>query len=171
MQSLARVSNLEKLWETPKSLAPSRTRKLNCHFSFYSRLSRFLEKILFLFSTYEILKSKSRSLLDLWDFEGKNLVLFSIYEILKHKSRSLLELWDSERLVLKFYLFNFINSIFLFKRLSLLNVKNFLEIYFSSWNWGDEHTCEKRGIWGYSTRQFFGCNWIFRQFFWIFRQI
>ena len=64
-QTLTRVSNLEKSREILTSLAPSRSKKLNFH---------------------------SLSLLDFQDFEEKILFLFSIYENLKHKSRSLLDL-------------------------------------------------------------------------------
>ena len=62
-QTSTRVSNLEKSREILTSLAPSRSKKLNFH-----------------------------SLLDFQDFEEKILFLFSIYENLKHKSRSLLDL-------------------------------------------------------------------------------
>ena len=64
-QTSTRVSNLEKSREILTSLAPSRSKKLNFH---------------------------SLSLLDFQDFEEKILFLFSIYENLKHKSRSLLDL-------------------------------------------------------------------------------
>ena len=64
-QTWTRVSNLEKSREILTSLAPSRSKKLNFH---------------------------SLSLLDFQDFEEKILFLFSIYENLKHKSRSLLDL-------------------------------------------------------------------------------
>ena len=66
------------------------------HFSFSSRFSRSQEKILFLFSIYEILLSYSRSLLDFQDFEEKFLFLLSIYEILLSYSRSLLDFQDFE---------------------------------------------------------------------------
>ena len=65
IQTSTRVSNLEKSREILTSLAPSRSKKLNFH---------------------------SLSLLDFQDFEEKILFLFSIYENLKHKSRSLLDL-------------------------------------------------------------------------------
>ena len=65
VQTSTRVSNLEKSREILTSLAPSRSKKLNFH---------------------------SLSLLDFQDFEEKILFLFSIYENLKHKSRSLLDL-------------------------------------------------------------------------------
>ena len=74
----------------------SRAGEMIFHFSFSSRFSRSQEKILFLFSIYEILKKNSLSLLDFWDFEEKFLFLLSIYEILLRYSRSLLDFQDFE---------------------------------------------------------------------------
>ena len=64
-QTLTRVSNLEKSREILTSLAPSRSKKLNFHSLSLLHFQDFEEKILFLFSIYENLKHKSRSLLDL----------------------------------------------------------------------------------------------------------
>ena len=89
--------DLEKSREemTPYFLA--RSRKLDFHFSFYSRFSRFLEKnstsLLDLWDFY----SHSLSILDFQDFKEKILFLFSIGEILKHKSLSLLDFQDFEK--------------------------------------------------------------------------
>ena len=63
--TLTRVSNLEKSREILTSLAPSRSKKLNFHSLSLLHFQDFEEKILFLFSIYENLKHKSRSLLDL----------------------------------------------------------------------------------------------------------
>ena len=52
-------------------------------FSFSFRFSRFLRKILFLFSIYEILKQDSLSLLEFSRFLEKNLFLFSFNDIFK----------------------------------------------------------------------------------------
>ena len=52
-------------------------------FSFSSRFSRFVRKILFLFSIYEILKQDSLSLLEFSRFLEKNLFLFSFNDIFK----------------------------------------------------------------------------------------
>ena len=64
-QTWTRVSNLEKSREILTSLAPSRSKKLNFHSLSLLHFQDFEEKILFLFSIYENLKHKSRSLLDL----------------------------------------------------------------------------------------------------------
>ena len=64
-QTLTRASNLEKSREILTSLAPSCSRKLNFHSLSLLNFQDFEEKILFLFSIYENLKHKSRSLLDL----------------------------------------------------------------------------------------------------------
>ncbi len=65
LQTSTRVSNLEKSREILTSLAPSRSKKLNFHSLSLLHFQDFEEKIFFLFSIYENLKHKSRSLLDL----------------------------------------------------------------------------------------------------------
>ena len=62
------ISDINKSLESREiltSLAPSRSKKLNFHSLSLLHFQDFEEKILFLFSIYENLKHKSRSLLDL----------------------------------------------------------------------------------------------------------
>ena len=80
-QSLTRVSISRKSREEMSQFFLSRAGEMIFHFSFSSRFSRSPEKILFLFSIYEILLSYSRSLLEFQDFEEKFLLLLSIVKI------------------------------------------------------------------------------------------
>ena len=89
---------------TPYFLA--RLRKFNFHFSFYSRFSRLLEKILFLLSINEIIKPilflfsifkifRKKFSFSFWlmRFRKTDLILFSIFKILRKFSPPLLNLW------------------------------------------------------------------------------
>ena len=62
-------------------------------FSFSSRLMRFRNTDLVLFSIFKILRKFSPSLLNLWDFK-KNLFLFSNFNFFRNKYLSPLDLWD-----------------------------------------------------------------------------